>query len=35
MLLTQRSLDALLWYKRFAQSILHVDASDAAEEKDE
>lgn len=26
--LTQRTLDALLWYKRFAQSILDVDASD-------
>lgn len=26
--LTQRSLAALLWYKRFAQSILDVDASE-------
>ena len=26
--LTQRVLDALLWYKRFAQSILDVDASE-------
>ena len=25
---TRQSLDALLWYKRFAQSILHVDAGD-------
>lgn len=28
MLLTQRTLAALLWYKRFAQSILDVDASE-------
>lgn len=35
MLLTRQSLDALLWYKRFAQSILHIDASDAAEDKEE
>ncbi len=35
MFLTRQSLDALLWYKRFAQSILHIEASDAAEEKEE
>jgi CRISPR-associated protein Cmr5 len=35
MLLTRQSLDALLWYKRFAQSILHVDASDAAGDEEE
>lgn len=29
MLLTQQVIDALLWYKRFAQSVLDVDASDA------
>lgn len=29
MLLTQQILAALLWYKRFAQSILGVDASDS------
>ncbi len=29
MLLTQRVMDALLWYKRFAQSVLDVKASDA------
>jgi CRISPR-associated protein Cmr5 len=28
MLLTQRTLSALLWYKRFAQSILGVEASE-------
>jgi CRISPR-associated protein Cmr5 len=28
MRLTQRTLAALLWYKRFAQSILEVDASE-------
>jgi len=28
MRLTQETLDALLWYKRFAQSVLKVDASD-------
>lgn len=27
MLLTRQALDALLWYKRFAQSILHIDDS--------
>jgi len=32
MFLTRQSLDALLWYKRFAQSILHVDASDMTED---
>jgi CRISPR-associated protein Cmr5 len=30
MRLTQQTLAALLWYKRFAQSILDVDASEAA-----
>lgn len=28
--LTQQAMDALLWYKRFAQSILDVDASTEA-----
>lgn len=28
MLLTRQTLNALLWYKRFAQSILDVEASD-------
>jgi CRISPR-associated protein Cmr5 len=28
MRMTQETLDALLWYKRFAQSVLKVDASD-------
>lgn len=28
MRMTQEALDALLWYKRFAQSVLKVDASD-------
>lgn len=32
MLLTQQVLDALLWYKRFAQSLLGVDASTETEE---
>jgi CRISPR-associated protein Cmr5 len=32
MLLTQQVLAALLWYKRFAQSILKVEASEAGEE---
>jgi CRISPR-associated protein Cmr5 len=30
--LTQQLMDALLWYKRFAQSILDIDASQAAQE---
>ncbi|GCF10224.1 type III-B CRISPR module-associated protein Cmr5 [Dictyobacter arantiisoli] len=30
--LTQRVLDALLWYKRFAQSLLDVDTSDSINE---
>jgi CRISPR-associated protein Cmr5 len=30
MRLTQQIMSALLWYKRFAQSILEVDASEAA-----
>lgn len=32
MLLTRQCLDALLWFKRFAQSVLDVDASVEAEE---
>jgi CRISPR-associated protein Cmr5 len=32
MLLTRQSLDALLWYKRFAQSILKVDVDDTGDE---
>jgi CRISPR-associated protein Cmr5 len=35
MFLTRQSLDALLWYKRFAQSVLHVDASDMADNEGE
>jgi CRISPR-associated protein Cmr5 len=31
MYLTQQVLAALLWYKRFAQSVLHVEASDEEE----
>jgi CRISPR-associated protein Cmr5 len=31
MRLTQQVLDALLWYKRFAQSVLNVDASQTEE----
>lgn len=34
MRMTQEALDALLWYKRFAQSVLKVDASDDAGEAD-
>src|SRR5690348_11960314 len=30
--LTQRVLDALLWYKRFAQSVLNVDSSEGEQE---
>ncbi len=30
--LTQQVMEALLWYKRFAQSVLGVDASQAKEE---
>ena len=33
MLLTRRTLQALLWYKRFAESILNVKARDEAEEE--
>ncbi len=33
-LLTQRIMAALLWYKRFAQSILGVDVSDVDQEED-
>ena len=32
MLLTQQVMAALLWYKRFAQSVLGVEASDAKDE---
>jgi len=35
MRLTQQIMAALLWYKRFAQSILGVDASEAALENEE
>ena|SRR5437660_3644705 len=35
MLLTQQVLNALLWYKRFAQSILDVDASASIDEGEE
>lgn len=35
MLLTQQVLDALLWYKRFAQSILDIDASASIDEGEE
>lgn len=31
MYLTQRTLSALLWYKRFAQSVLDVEAGDGGE----
>lgn len=34
MLLTRRTLQALLWYKRFAESILNVKARDEADEAD-
>jgi CRISPR-associated protein Cmr5 len=34
MRMTQEALDALLWYKRFAQSVLNVDASEDAGEVD-
>src|SRR5437667_273155 len=34
MCLTRQILAALLWYKRFAQSILEVDATEAALEDD-
>ncbi|WP_110513139.1 type III-B CRISPR module-associated protein Cmr5 [Herpetosiphon llansteffanensis] len=33
MYITQQLLDALLWYKRFAQSILGVDPTDQLDEK--
>src|SRR5579875_672637 len=32
--LTKQVMDALLWYKRFAQSVLGVDASEANDEKE-
>lgn len=35
MRLTQNVMGALLWYKRFAQSILGVDASEAALEEED
>jgi CRISPR-associated protein Cmr5 len=34
MLLTRQVMDALLWYKRFAQSVLGVDSSDEGSEED-
>jgi CRISPR-associated protein Cmr5 len=34
MRLTQQAMAALLWYKRFAQSILGVDASETIEESE-
>lgn len=34
MLLTRQVMDALLWYKRFAQSMLGVDSSDEGSEED-
>jgi len=34
MLLTRECLDALLWFKRFAQSLLDVDASEDGESTD-
>jgi len=34
MRLTQQTLSALLWYKRFAQSVLDIDASEATENKE-
>ena len=33
MLLTRQVMDALLWYKRFAQSLLDVEAGDESEEE--
>jgi CRISPR-associated protein Cmr5 len=35
MYLTHESVSALVWYKRFAQSVLDVDASEAASEEGE
>ncbi|MEM7117791.1 MAG: type III-B CRISPR module-associated protein Cmr5 [Chloroflexota bacterium] len=32
MLLTRHTLDALLWFKRFAESVLNVQAGDESEE---
>lgn len=34
MLLTHQVIDALLWYKRFAQSVLGVEASDAKDDEE-
>jgi CRISPR-associated protein Cmr5 len=34
MRLTQQIMDALLWYKRFAQSILDVQSGDSAEDEE-
>ena len=34
MRLTHEVMAALVWYKRFAQSVLHVDASDASTERE-
>lgn len=33
-LLTKQIMNALLWYKRFAQSVLNVDVGDITEEED-
>jgi CRISPR-associated protein Cmr5 len=35
MFLTQNALTALLWYKRFAQSVLNVESSDEPDDADE
>lgn len=35
MFLTQNALAALLWYKRYAQSVLDVEASDEADDQDD
>lgn len=35
MYLTHEAMAALVWYKRFAQSVLDVDASEANDEEDE
>lgn len=34
MLLTRQTMDALLWFKRFAQSVLGIDTSDAKDENE-
>jgi len=33
MYITQQVLDALLWYKRFAQSVLDVDPTDQLDDE--